>query len=310
MRGSRVTDSHRARIGRVKKRQRQSVSPWLRQAPLPSGSRLSGWPIRCLVSLLFALPLCGPGIAHADPRAASINLSGVVAQAAQPAPTRLTPPPAASGTPAPAATSPVATISQPITLPAGTGMLLRLPQPAATVMSADPGVARVQPASPTSLFLMGVAPGPHHGDGDLRRWPAIVQYDVTVAPGVRRAAPARPPRPAATAPSVPAMALADPGGDRRAPCNRCIEPVRVQAVGPTLVLTGTVPTAAAAQQAEAIARGYVGDKGGVVDKLTGAQQHPGQRAGAHRGDQTARSPASLASTGRRWAAVRAGASAC
>ena len=73
MRGSRVTDSHRARIGRVKKRQRQSVSPWLRQAPLPSGSRLSGWPIRCLVSLLFALPLCGPGIAHADPRAASMN---------------------------------------------------------------------------------------------------------------------------------------------------------------------------------------------------------------------------------------------
>jgi pilus assembly protein CpaC len=32
---------------------------------------------------------------------------------------------------------------------------LRLPQPAATVLSAEPSVARVQPASPTSLFLMG-----------------------------------------------------------------------------------------------------------------------------------------------------------
>ena len=53
----------------------------------------------------------------------------------------------------------MATISQPITVQAGTGVLLRLPQPAATVMSAEPGVARVQPASPTSLFLMGVAPG-------------------------------------------------------------------------------------------------------------------------------------------------------
>ncbi len=38
-------------------------------------------------------------------------------------------------------------------------MLLRLPAPAAAVMSAEPGVARVQPASPTSLFLMGVSPG-------------------------------------------------------------------------------------------------------------------------------------------------------
>lgn len=36
---------------------------------------------------------------------------------------------------------PEASHSQTVTLPAGTGMLLRLPQPAATVMSADPGVA-------------------------------------------------------------------------------------------------------------------------------------------------------------------------
>ena len=44
--------------------------------------------------------------------------------------------------------------------------------------------------------------------------------------------------------------------------------VRVQGAGADAVLTGTVPNAAAAQQAEAIARGYVGDKGGVVDNLT------------------------------------------
>ena len=44
--------------------------------------------------------------------------------------------------------------------------------------------------------------------------------------------------------------------------------MRVHGGGTDAILTGTVPNAAAAQQAEAIARGYVGDKGGVVDNLT------------------------------------------
>jgi pilus assembly protein CpaC len=261
LRGSRVTDSHRARIGRVKKRRWQSVPPWLRQAPLPSRSRRRGWPTRCVVGLLFALPLCGPGIAHADAPTASINLSGVVAQAAPPAPapTKLTPPP---GTPAPAATPPVATISQPITVQAGTGVLLRLPQPAATVMSAEPGVARVQPASPTSLFLMGVAPGRTTVIATTDAGQAIIQYDVTVAPGAGGAAPAA----AAPGTITPAMALAIQAAVARTV--QGASAVRVQGVGTDAILTGTVPNAAAAQQAEAIARGYVGDKGGVVDNLT------------------------------------------
>ncbi len=43
--------------------------------------------------------------------------------------------------------------------------------------------------------------------------------------------------------------------------------LRVRAAGADLVISGTVPTAYASQQAEAIARAYVGDKGGVVDQL-------------------------------------------
>src|SRR5262249_36594485 len=35
-----------------------------------------------------------------------------------------------------------------------------------------------------------------------------------------------------------------------------------------VILTGTVPNATAAQQSEAIARGYIGEKGGVIDNLT------------------------------------------
>jgi pilus assembly protein CpaC len=44
--------------------------------------------------------------------------------------------------------------------------------------------------------------------------------------------------------------------------------VRVQAAGNDVILTGTVPTAIAAQQSEAITRGYIGEKGGVIDNLT------------------------------------------
>ncbi len=65
---------------------------------------------------------------------------------------------------------------QPVVVQAGTGMLLPLPAPASTVMSADPGVARVQPASPTSLFLMGVAQGHTTVIAASEAGTAIVQY--------------------------------------------------------------------------------------------------------------------------------------
>jgi pilus assembly protein CpaC len=158
----------------------------------------------------------------------------------------------------------VATISQPITVQAGTGVLLRLPQPAATVMSAEPSVARVQPASPTSLFLMGVAPGRTTVIATTDAGQAIVQYDVTVAPGAGGAGPAAAAVPAGTITSAMALAI-------QATIARTVQGasgVRVLGGGTDAILTGIVPNAAAAQLAEAVARGYVGDKGGVVDNLT------------------------------------------
>ena len=178
--------------------------------------------------------------------------STIIAQA--PA-SRTTPPPAAA-----------ATISQPITVQAGTGVLLRLPQPAATVMSAEPAVARVQPASPTSLFLMGVAPGRTTviatTDAGARHRP--VRRDRHAGRRRRRCqAPLRPP---------PRHHHAGDGarhpGSHRAHRAGCIGASASGPAGTDAILTGTVPNAAAAQQAEAIARGYVGDKGGVVDNLT------------------------------------------
>ena len=212
--------------------------------------------MRCAVRLLGAFLLCGLVGAHAGTPTTLARPSGAVAQTAQPAPS--------PGTPAPAAAPPVATISQPISVQAGTGVLLRLPQPAATVMSAEPGVARVQPASPTSLFLMGVAPGRTTVIATTDAGQAIVQYDVTVTPGAGGQAPAA----AAGAPGTISPATAQAIQAAIARTVQGASGVRVQGAGTDAILTGTVPNAVAAQQAEAIARGFVGEKGGVIDSLT------------------------------------------
>src|SRR5689334_22519029 len=211
--------------------------------------------MRAVIWLGAAFLLSGLVGVYAAPPTTFAKPSAAVAQTAQPGP--------APAGPGPAGSLPVATISQPITVQAGTGVLLRLPQPAATVMSAEPGIARVQPASPTSLFLMGVAPGRTTVIATTDAGQAIVQYDVTVAPGAGGAGPAAAAVPAGTI--TPAIASAI-----QATIARTVQgasAVRVQGGGTDAILTGTVPNAAAAQQAEAIARGYVGDKGGVVDNL-------------------------------------------
>lgn len=144
-------------------------------------------------------------------------------------------------------------------------MLLRLPQPAATVLSAEPAIARVQPASPTSLFLMGVAPGRTTVIAATETGTAIVQYDVTVTPGAGSQSPAASPAAAAGIVTL-ATALAIQAAIARTV--QGASGVSVHAAQTDAILTGTVPNAVAAQQAEAIARGYVGEKGGVVDNLT------------------------------------------
>lgn len=193
-----------------------------------------------------------------------------------PAVAQLAPPtPSAPAAPSVSASHPPATEasrSQNLSLPAGTGMLLRLPAPAAAVMSADPGVARVQPASPTSLFLMGVAPGRTTVVATSEGGAAIVQYDVTVGPG--SAMPAKLP---GGEPALPAAGVArndiSPAtvAAIQASITRLVpggQSLRATAAGDRIVLTGTVPNAAAAQQAEAIAKGYIGERAAVLSELS------------------------------------------
>ena len=161
--------------------------------------------------------------------------------------------------------NPVAALPRTITMEAGTGMLLRLPQAATVVMSAEPTIARVQPASPTSLFLMAVAQGRTTVIATSETGDPIGQYDVIVVPGQRVAG-------GGGIAGTPGVRLLGPGAARdvEIAVHRMVPGARsvtAFAAGGRLVLRGAVPTAMASQQTEAIARGIVGERTTIVDEL-------------------------------------------
>ncbi|MGG5817309.1 type II and III secretion system protein family protein [Falsiroseomonas sp. HW251] len=189
-------------------------------------------------------------------------VSGSSAQFAQaPAPQPVPPRPGLPVTNPPGPVVPV--VPQTLTLEAGTGMLVQFPRPVATVLAAEPRIARVQPASPSSVFLMGADVGrttviATTSDGEL-----VAQYDVVVRPSGAAAAPAIPPvimgqQPAPsvvpTARPTPAMIASairqavGPGSD-----------IRVSQAGNALVLGGTAANAQAAYRAVTVAQGYAGE---------------------------------------------------
>lgn len=128
----------------------------------------------------------------------------------------------------------------------GSGRVITLRSPAANVFVADPKVAEVRPASPTSLFVFGVGPGRTtvaalDADGHL-----VAQYEVTVHPSQFGATEAQ----AAISRLMP--------GSR----------VKAQPQAKGLVLSGQVNSPADAAQAMAIARGYLGENQAVDNQLT------------------------------------------
>jgi pilus assembly protein CpaC len=141
---------------------------------------------------------------------------------------------------------------QGISLEAGTGRLVSLVAPAASVFAADPRVAEVRPASPTSLFVMGIAPGRTTIAAIGDNGAAIGQYDVTVLPSSYAAARAE-----------NAIAQQLPGQN-----------VKVTTRPNGLVVTGTLPMAAEADQAMQTARDYAGAGQTVESRLAvlGGQQ--------------------------------------
>lgn len=77
----------------------------------------------------------------------------------------------------------------PVIVDAGSGRLIQLPGPAATILAADPRIARVQPASPTSIFIMGVTPGRTTVIAATDGGTPIAEYDVTIRTGSATADP-------------------------------------------------------------------------------------------------------------------------
>lgn len=148
-----------------------------------------------------------------------------------------------------------------IQLEAGTGRLVTLPSPASTVMAADPRVVRVQPSSPTSIFVMAGAPGRTNIIATNETGQAVAEYAVTVVPSAGGAPAAAAPTTGRVGASAAAMEaqlrtlIAGPGQ------------VRVRSVGQQIILSGAVPTAADARRAEAIVRSMGVDDVEVLNEL-------------------------------------------
>lgn len=134
---------------------------------------------------------------------------------------------------------------QTFSIEAGTGRVIAIPRAAATVFAADPRVAEVRPASPTSLFVFGVAPGTTTVAALDAAGLPVAQIEVTVRPSTYTAS--------------------EVAGAARALAPRGIQVVpRANGVA----LYGEVATAADANQAVAIARSFLAPGQVVDNRLT------------------------------------------
>ena len=148
----------------------------------------------------------------------------------------------------------------PVIVDVGSGRLIQLPSPAATILAADPRIARVQPASPTSIFIMGVTQGRTTVIAAADSGTPIAEYDVTIRPGSGAVATdPNAPRPAPSASAVEgAIRRTLPG----------MGSVRVTASGRnSYLMSGTVANASESQRAEAVARATAGDNREVINSL-------------------------------------------
>ena len=134
----------------------------------------------------------------------------------------------------------------PLAIEAGAGRILQLNRAAGSVFAADPRVVEVRPASPTSLFLFGVAPGRTTIAAIDGQGAPVAQYEVTVRPSGFGAGEAQ---------STISRLL---------PGNR----IRAEQRGNGIALHGEVATAAEADQAANIARGYLAEGQQLDNRLS------------------------------------------
>ena len=148
--------------------------------------------------------------------------------------------------PASAADRPLSAQISALQLDAGTGRVLTLPAAAANVFVADSKVAEVRPASPTTLFIFGVAAGHTTVAALDANGGVVAQYDVNVETSGFGAAQAQ----AEIARLVPHSH------------------VNVRSLPTGLMLSGSVESPADAAQAAAVAKAFSGDKQMVENQVT------------------------------------------
>jgi pilus assembly protein CpaC len=132
-----------------------------------------------------------------------------------------------------------------VLLDSGTGRVLTLPAPATNVFVADSKVAEVRPASPSTLFVFGVAAGRTtvaalNADGGL-----VSQFDITVQ-----------------ASNFGAI-QAEEEINRLLPRSH----IRVRALPSGLMLSGSVENPADSAQAVAVAKAFATDKQNVENQI-------------------------------------------
>lgn len=139
-----------------------------------------------------------------------------------------------------------------VMLSSGSGRIVSLNAPVNSVFTADPKVVDVRPASPTTLFLFGVAPGKSTVAAMGASGNLVAQWEVVVQPSSFGAQEAS-----------AAISRAMPNNN-----------VRVETRTDGMSVQGTVATNAEAERVMATARGYATAKQTVENRLrvTGASQ--------------------------------------
>ncbi len=139
-----------------------------------------------------------------------------------------------------------APVTSSVVLDAGNGRVLTLPGPAANVFVADSKVAEVRPASPTTLFVFGVAAGRTTVAAMDANGSVVSQFDVTVETSAYGASQAE-----------TEIARLVPNSN-----------IRVRSLPTTLMLSGSVESPADAARAIAVAKAFTVDKQTVENQLT------------------------------------------
>ncbi|MCW3475827.1 type II and III secretion system protein family protein [Limobrevibacterium gyesilva] len=147
--------------------------------------------------------------------------------------------------PAATPTQAVAATQASLIVESGSGRVVTLPAPVANVFVSDPKVVEVRPASPTSLFLFGVAAGRTTVAALDAAGQTVRQYEVTVRPSAFGATEA-----------TGTIARTTPGGN-----------VRVEAQPRRVAVTGKVASAADSQSAAAAAAAFAAEGQAVDNQL-------------------------------------------